>query len=74
MQEQPFIYPDGHMRPKDASLYTGFSEGTLANMRVKGTGPKFFKRGARVFYYQKDLDTWLQASGPCTTTAQAQLR
>ncbi len=56
MENKPYIYPDGRMRSKDASLYTGFREGTLSNWRVIGKGPRFIKRGTRVFYFQADLD------------------
>lgn len=65
------IYPDGRMKPKDASIYTGFTEGTLANWRVTGKGPKFIKRGARIFYFKADLDAWLTVADPCVSTAQA---
>ncbi|MDT3708293.1 MAG: hypothetical protein ROZ09_15855 [Thiobacillus sp.] len=64
------LYPDGRMDTRNASLYTGLSEKTLAMMRCNGTGPKFIKRG-RVFYFQDDVDTWLNAQGRHTSTAQA---
>ena len=63
-------YPDGRLDAKNASLYLGLKEKTLAMMRSNGTGPKFIKRG-RVFYYQEDLDHWLNANGQHTNTAQA---
>jgi hypothetical protein len=65
-------YPDGRLDCKNAALYLGLKEKTLAMMRGNGTGPKFIKRG-RVFYYQDDLDNWLNAKGKHTSTAQAQL-
>jgi hypothetical protein len=74
MDKDVYIFPDGRMRSKDASLYTGFSEGTLANWRVKGNGPRFIKRGNRVFYFKTDIDNWLMVAGHCLTTAQAQIR
>jgi hypothetical protein len=75
MQEsQPYIYPDGRMKPKDAAVYTGFSGGTLSNWRVLGKGPRFIKRGARIFYFKNDLDEWMISSGFCYSTAQAELR
>ncbi len=64
------VYPDGRMDTRNASLYTGLSEKTLAMMRCNGTGPQFIKRG-RVFYYQDDVDAWLNAQGRLTSTAQA---
>jgi hypothetical protein len=67
------IYPDGRMKPKDAACYTGFAEGTLANWRVLGIGPKFFKKRGRIFYPQAKLDSWLHEERICSTTAQARL-
>ena len=63
-------YPDGRLDTKNASLYLGLKEKTLAMMRSNGTGPQFIKRG-RIFYYQEDLDNWLNANGRHTATAQA---
>ncbi|WP_287648063.1 hypothetical protein [Accumulibacter sp.] len=66
-------YPDGRMDTKNTSTYTGLSEKTLAMMRCKGNGPKFVKRG-RVFYFQVDVDDWLNAQGRHVSTAQAKHR
>lgn len=62
------ILPDGRMNTRNAALYLGLSEKTLAMMRSGGTGPAYVKRG-RVFYYQEDLDQWLKA-GKVVSTAQ----
>jgi hypothetical protein len=62
--------PDGRMNPKNAALYLGLSEKTLAMMRCAGTGPKFTKRG-RVFYFEDDLDEWVALAVRVTSTAQA---
>lgn len=64
------VYPDGRVDTKNASTYVGLSSKTLAMMRCKGTGPTFTKRG-RVFYLIEDLDSWLNAGGRFTSTAQA---
>ena len=64
------MFPDGRMDTKNAALYLGLSEKTLAMMRCDGTGPKFIKRG-RIFYYRDDLDIWLNAGDRLTSTAQA---
>ncbi len=66
-------YPDGRMDTKNTSTYTGLAEKTLAMMRCKGNGPKFVKRG-RVFYFQADVDDWLNAQGRHVSTAQAKHR
>jgi len=63
MDVKPYIFPDGRLKPKDAALYTGFSEGGLSNWRIKGIGPRFIKKNNRIFYYQKDLDSWMASEG-----------
>jgi hypothetical protein len=65
------MYPDGRVDTRNASVYVGLSAKTLAMMRCNGTGPKFVKRG-RIFYFREDLDSWLNAGGRFTSTAQAQ--
>lgn len=67
---QIIMFPDGRLDTKNAALYLGLKEKTLAMMRGSGNGPKFIKRG-RVFYFKEDLDAWLNADGRLTTTAQA---
>ena len=52
------ILPDGRMDTKNAALYTGIKEKTMATMRSNGTGPRFIKKG-RVFYYRSIIDDWL---------------
>lgn len=71
MEMKPNIFPDGRMKPKDAALYVGFNDGTLANWRITGKGPRFIKKNNRIFYYRKDLDEWMASDGFCLTTAQA---
>jgi hypothetical protein len=67
------IFPDGRMDAKNAASYVGLSVKTLAMMRSNGTSPKYIKRG-RIFYYQDDLDFWLNEGGKCTSTAQQRMR
>ncbi len=64
---------DGRMNPKNAAVYLGQAEKTLAMWRSKGTGPQFIKPNGRVFYYQEDLDAWLTQGGKVVSTAQARL-
>lgn len=64
------IYHDGRLNTKQASLYVGLSVKTMAMMRSQGTGAKFIKRG-RIFYYQTDLDDWLNRGGRVNSTAQS---
>lgn len=65
--EKVLIYPDGRMNTKNASMYVGLSEKTLAMMRCKGEGPQYVKRG-RIFYFKKDLDEWLESGRTISTT------
>ena len=66
-------YPDGRMNTRNTSKYTGLSDKTLAMMRCNGTGPKFIKRG-RIFYFQSDIDDWMNANGRMNSTAQGKTR
>ena len=63
------IFPDGRLDVPNAASYLGLKEKTLAMMRCKGTGPKYIKRG-KVFYFQDDLDEWIQANGKFISTSQ----
>lgn len=63
------VLPDGRMAVEAAAAYLGLSASTLAIMRSRGTGPRFIKRG-RVFYFKEDLDSWLNAGGRHTSTAE----
>ena len=51
------ILPDGRMDRRNAALYCGLSEKTLAMHACRGTGPNFVKRG-KVFYFREDVDRW----------------
>ncbi len=56
------VYPDGRMDTKSASAYLGLAEGTLAKMRLEGTGPEFVRVGRkRIFYQQNALDAFVKA-------------
>jgi hypothetical protein len=74
MVQEPYIYPDGRMDAKNASLYTGLAVKTLAQLRYQGKGPRFVKpTGGKVFYYREDLDAWLNRFGKVSSTAEALL-
>jgi hypothetical protein len=53
------LLPDGRMDRKNAALYCGFSEKTMAMHACRGTGPNFVKRG-KVFYFREELDRWIR--------------
>jgi predicted DNA-binding transcriptional regulator AlpA len=63
------LFPDGRMSTSNAATYTGLAEKTLAMMRCNGKGPKFIKMG-RIFYFQSDIDTWINANERITSTSQ----
>jgi len=63
------VLPDGRMNTKNAAIYIGLSEKTLAMKRCDGTGPKFVKKG-RIFYYKEDLDAWMSEGQRAKSTAQ----
>lgn len=67
------MFPDGRMDTKNAAQYLGISEKTLATYRCKGTSPKFIKRSRRIFYFQTDLDEWLDETPKFTSTGQARI-
>ena len=64
------ILADGRMDTKNASVYSGLSEKTLAMKRSAGTGPKYIKKG-KVFYFRTDVDEWLMSEGKISSTSQS---
>ena len=40
--------------------YPGTSRQSWANHRYRGTGPKFFRVGRKIFYRPEDVDAWEQ--------------
>ena len=46
--------------PREAADMFGFAEGTLANLRWKRLGCKFYKRGTKVLYDREDLKSGLR--------------
>lgn len=65
------VLPDGRMDRRNAAAYVGVAEKTMAQWAVKGTGPKFIKRG-RCWYRKEALDAWLN-EGEAQSTAAARL-
>jgi predicted DNA-binding transcriptional regulator AlpA len=68
-QESVVTLPDGRMNAKNAALYLGLSDKTLAMKRCDGKGPKYVKCGGKVFYFKSELDDWI-ASGEKISTQQ----
>lgn len=48
------------LAPRDASRYLGRSVAALAQLRYRGTGPRFIHAGGRIRYRQADVDAWLR--------------
>ena len=61
------ILPSGLLNTRNAALYTGFSVKTLAMFRCWGKGPAYVDIG-RIFYFQDDLDEWLNRHADQTVT------
>jgi len=45
----------------ETAFATGFSVGTLANLRFQRRGPKYHKVGRKIVYFKEDLISWLQS-------------
>jgi excisionase family DNA binding protein len=59
------------LTPKQAAAYLQTPVSTLADWRLKGTGPKFARCGGRHVRYRKAwLDEWLDAHA-VSSTAEA---
>ena len=54
------VLPDGRMDRENAAKYLGKKPKTLAMWNLSGKGPKSQKIGGRVYYYQDDLDAYVQ--------------
>ena len=48
------------LTPKQASEIYGLNLGTLANMRYRKEGPKFYKVGRKVLYDVSELEAYLK--------------
>jgi len=48
------------LRPPQAAKYLDIGQGTLAQMRVSGGGPRYIKLRGRIFYDIEDLNAWIE--------------
>lgn len=46
--------------PQEISLMFGIPEGSLANLRWKKEGPKYYRRKRRIYYFISDVEDWLK--------------
>ncbi|OPX12490.1 hypothetical protein [Mycobacterium sp. AT1] len=54
--------PDALFLPKDVAEFRHKTEGSLAQERFAGTGPRFIRDGRRVLYRASDLAEYLAAN------------
>ena len=47
---------------------------TLATMRTRGGGPKFFKAGPSILYAEDDVDSWAEELLGAAVTSTSELR
>ena len=50
------VLPDGRLTRRDAAIYVGVAEKTLAMWQMQGKGPASILVGGRRFYYIQELD------------------
>ena len=59
------------LTPEEVSDWTGMSRAALAQLRYKGTGPKFIKLSAKtVRYFRSHVQEWLEENVHVQTTGQ----
>ena len=54
------VLPDGRMDRRNSAVYLGVEAKTLAQWAWEKRGPRMVHVGGRVFYYQCDLDAFIQ--------------
>jgi predicted DNA-binding transcriptional regulator AlpA len=47
------------LTPREAAERYALSAGTLANMRYKKIGPRYYRVGRKVLYMVSDLEEWI---------------
>lgn len=55
------IKPSVYLSPKGVAQEYGIPVGSLANLRWRGTGPRYVKRGTKVLYKRADVEEWLES-------------
>ncbi len=59
----PLLYPmapEALLSSREVSERYRLPEGSLRNLRVKGTGPVFIKIGRAIRYRIRDIEAWLE--------------
>lgn len=58
--------------PREAADIFGFAEGTLANLRTKRQGCKYYKRGRKVLYDADEFEGWIKSNPVLTKHSLAE--
>lgn len=53
--------PAVYLKPKQLEAEYGVPVGTAANMRWKGTGPRYYTAGRSILYRRTDIESWLES-------------
>lgn len=59
------------LRTKEVSERSGIPVGTLRYYRHRGEGPRSFKLGRRVAYFEDDVEAWIEAQAAATSVGGA---
>ena len=60
--------------PKEAAAFARTTVGNLEQMRAKGDGPPYVKRGRRCFYLEADVRAWALGERFTSTAAESVAR
>ena len=60
------------LTPKEAASYLRLHPVTLAKLRSKGAGPRFYSRGRLVRYHVQDIDSYLRGDACQQEAADAE--
>jgi len=58
--------------PRQAEDLFGLNRGSLANLRYQKRGPRYIKKGKKVFYFITDLTRWLKEGMVLTVDQQGE--
>ncbi|HKB59833.1 MAG TPA: helix-turn-helix domain-containing protein [Gallionellaceae bacterium] len=71
LKAQPAETAQVMLNTRDAAAFLGGSPTTLEIWRIRGSGPRFVKIGARVFYRKQDLENYVAENIRTSTAAAA---
>ena len=68
--QQPAAQPRQLLNAAAASRFLGVSKNFLDKRRMRGDGPPYRKIGSRVFYWQNELEQWVDQF-ECSSTSSS---